>query len=546
MAPVVTHISQVTALLSDILRPLHIGFLVAGYVIYRIVHHLVLWPRYLSPLRHVPTAPGTRLITGHMHIIINNQACIPHREWAKKLGPVVRFFGLLGFERLFFLQPELLHQILVKGWLDYPRPPYLRHLLGITTGYGLLTVTGDEHRLMKKAMNPAFSMPNLMSQIHTYYNSIDGLVKLMHDQIDAQKEPMMGKVMHMYDWLSKATLDIICETAFGYKTDSLHNPENELAVAYERLLGLQNEWNIAKFVVFLFIPGFPQLLTTSWMYKRRRWFEKTSFTAELSTLLESMHTIRKVSMELLQEKMNDSVAVSDTDAKRDIMSILVRARKADLEKDKTVYAMSDKAMIDQVLTFLGAGHETSASGLAWTLWLLANNQEAQSKLREEVAPVLRKDPHPDYRTLKELQWLDCVVMESLRVLPPVPLTFRIAEKTDYIGDILVPKGTHLLIPVRVVNTYKDIWGEDAEEFKPSRWLNLPDSYNPNYSFLSFIAGPHACIGKTMAIMEMKAILASLINNFSFEPSYAGQVIKSGTAITMKPTDGMPLLVKPVR
>lgn len=85
-------------------------------------------------------------------------------------------------------------------------------------------------------------------------------------------------------------------------------------------------------------------------------------------------------------------------------------------------------------------------------------------LREEVAPVLRKDPHPDYRTLKELQWLDCVVcvfavcrlryidnfptrMEGLRVLPPAPLTVRVAEKTDYIGDILVPKGTNLVIPV---------------------------------------------------------------------------------------------------
>jgi hypothetical protein len=73
--------------------------------------------------------------------------------------------------------------------------------------------------------------------------------------------------------------------------------------------------------------------------------------AGLSTLLESMHTIRKVSMALLQEKMNDSIAVSDTDAKRDIMTILVRARKADLEKDKTVYTMSDKAMIDQVVRY---------------------------------------------------------------------------------------------------------------------------------------------------------------------------------------------------
>lgn len=88
-----------------------------------------------------------------------------------------------------------------------------------------------------------------------------------------------------------------------------------------------------------------------WYVSYRMFKERAvASTAGLSTLLESMHTIRKVSTELLQEKMNDSVAVSDTDAKRDIMSILVRARKADLEKDKTIYTMSDKAMIDQVVS----------------------------------------------------------------------------------------------------------------------------------------------------------------------------------------------------
>jgi hypothetical protein len=58
---------------------------------------------------------------GHLHLIINNEACIPQREWAKKLGPIVRFFGPVGLERLFFLQPEALHQILAEGWLDFPR-----------------------------------------------------------------------------------------------------------------------------------------------------------------------------------------------------------------------------------------------------------------------------------------------------------------------------------------------------------------------------------------------------------------------------------------
>ncbi|KXN81952.1 Cytochrome P450 4c21 [Leucoagaricus sp. SymC.cos] len=120
---------------------------------------------------------------------------------------------------------------------DAVNPGYLRNILGTVTGYGLLTVTGDEHKQMRKAMNPAFSIPNLMAQTHMYWESIEGLVSILKDQLGTGPD---GRVVHVYDWMSKVTLDIICETAFGYKTDSLHNPHNELAVAYEKLIALQS------------------------------------------------------------------------------------------------------------------------------------------------------------------------------------------------------------------------------------------------------------------------------------------------------------------
>ncbi|KAG5342649.1 hypothetical protein C0989_010617 [Termitomyces sp. Mn162] len=290
------------------------------------------------------------------------------------------------------------------------------------------------------------------------------------------------------------------------------------------------------------IPGAAKVVGSKWAYDHRHWFTKVKFVSAVSKLIDSMYRIKRVSSEILRQKMKDSaVVVSDTEAKRDIMSLLVRARKADLDKDKGVYAMSDRAMMDQVvcnitvlsstlvsafrqLTFLGAGHETTATGLSWvqlsgqvriqctntvnqTLWLLANDQESQSRLRQELAPVFDNNPRPAYRNLKDLQWLDCVIMESLRLLPPVPLTLRETTKDDYVDGILVPKGTLLTIPIRIVNTWKVIWGEDAEEFNPKRWVNLPKDYHPVFSMLSFLAGPHACIGKTMAIIEMKAVLA---------------------------------------
>ncbi|KAG6821440.1 hypothetical protein H0H93_010164 [Arthromyces matolae] len=302
-----------------------------------------------------------------------------------------------------------------------------------------------------------------MAQTEMYYDSIDGLIHIMKSALDAEKSPSNGKVFFMYELsayndmyplltaltrlpVSKVTLDIICETAFGYKTDSLHDPHNELAEAYEQLIGLQSGWG-AKIALIMSIPGAAKLISSKWAYHHRHWFQKIEFFRAAGDLIDCMYRIKRISSEILRQKMEDSaVLVSDTDGKKDIMSILVRARNAELVKDRTVYAMSDQAMMDQV-----------------TLWLIANNLDAQKRLREEVVPVFEHSPHPDYRSLKDLEWLDCVIMESLRLLPPVPLTVRVTTKDDIVDGVRLPKGTMLTIPIRVVNTWKVVWGEDAEE-----------------------------------------------------------------------------------
>ncbi|KAK0501516.1 cytochrome P450 [Armillaria luteobubalina] len=480
-------------------------YFIGALLVYKIIHQLFLYPYLLSPLRTVPGPPIGEPILGQSAKIFNYETGIVQREWVKQYGSVVRVVGPVGVERLIFMTPEALYQILVRGWLDHPRPRYLRNILGLVAGYGLLTVTGDEHRKMHKVMNPAFSIPNLMAQTDMYYEPIEGLIDVLSSQLPGPE----GAVIPVYEWMSKATLDIICKTAFGYHTDSLHNPHNELAEAYEMLLSLQSGPNMARFIFFMLLPGGAKFFSSNLAYRMRNVFSYIGFFAPLTPLIDSTHRIRDISKRILDQKMKETsesgITADDTHTKKDIMSILVRARQADLHKDQTAYAMSDTAMIDQV-----------------TLWLLANDKTSQQRLRDEVRPVMAAKLRPDYKTLKSLQWLDCVVMESLRVMPPVPLTVRKTAKTDYIEGVLVPKGTLLHICIRNVNTWQIIWGEDAEEFHPGRWLNLPETYNPAFSLLSFIAGPHGCIGKTMAIIEMKAVLAALITNFEFEPTYDGQ------------------------
>ncbi|KAA1472366.1 cytochrome P450 [Dentipellis sp. KUC8613] len=510
----------------------------SAYVLSWLIYRVVLYPRYLSPLRHVPGPPLGSVITGQFLNIIQSEAGMLQRDWVKQYGPAVRAVGPVGIERVMLLSPEAMHKVLVSDWMDF-----LKNILGIVAGYGLLTVTGNEHKQMRRAMNPAFSIPNLMAQTDMYYDSIEILIDILYSQVKQAVAPE-GKAMHMYEWASKVTLDIICDTAFGYHSNSLRDPHNELTEAYEQLLNLQTGSNLALFAAFVSTPGLPWLFCSDLGYKYRHWLQIWKPLAMGTTLIDRTHRIRNIAKRMLSEKMADmAVDVEDIAAKKDIMSLLVRARKGG---EKGEYKLSDGALVEQVLTFLGAGHETTASGISWTLWLLANDIRVQSKLREEVTAVFATNTRPGYRTLKELKTLECVVMESLRLLPPVPMTFRIAAKSDWVDGVWVPKGTLFYIPIRVVNTWKEVWGENAEDFYPERWLNLPEKYNPTYSFLSFITGPHGCIGKTMSISEMKAVIAALIFHFEFAPAYKGQVAKPTAAVTMKPEDSMPLLVKPVR
>ncbi|KAH8110546.1 cytochrome P450 [Phellopilus nigrolimitatus] len=505
-----------------------VGIVAATLIVLKVVHQLILYPRVFSPLRKAPGPTGPLssiryVLYGEFPKIMRAEAGILQREWAKLYGTIVRAF--------MFLSPDAMHKVLVSDWIDYPRPDYLRNVLGITAGYGLLTVTGDEHRMMRRAMNPAFSIQVLpLVKTDMFYNPIYGLVEILKTQLKDVSEP--SKIFDMYDWMSKVTLDIICQTAFGYETDSLHNPKNELADAYHDLLNLQSGKVLALVIALVTIPGVPSLFRSDWMYNHRHWLEKW-------TLLQPA-----------AKKIAEAATVAASDStlagKKDVMSLLVQARMRETNEGPG-YRMSDGMMMEQVLTFLGAGHETTASGLAWTLWLLATHSDIQTKLRAEVAPFLADHPTPDLRMLKGMEYLDHVVMEGLRLYPPVPMTMRKAGKSDYIDGIFVPKGTLFYIAIRVINTYKGFWGEDAEEFRPERWSTLSKNpeYHPTHSFQTFIAGPHHCIGKAMAIVEMKAVLAIMIANFEFSPAYPGQKAQPTAAVTMKPADNLPLRVRRV-
>ncbi|KAH7919380.1 cytochrome P450 [Leucogyrophana mollusca] len=349
-----------------------------------------------------------------------------------------------------------------------------------------------------------------------YYDIIDGFVDALTSAIEAEDVSGRGRVCLMYDLLRNITLDTICATAFGYKCNTTKDPSDPLAKAFGELLDLQSGPNIAGFFLVLAISGMATFLSSEHVYRLRHWFHL--LLASPSTPCIASRPLQRILAEQIAEL--EAADPAPAPKRRDMMSLFLQARSA---KKGERYQISDTDM----LTFLVAGHEPTASALSWTLWLLANHKATQNKLREEVMALVADNPRPDYRSLKDSPCLEAVIMESLRLFSPVPMMFRKAAKDTEIDGTFVPEGTLIYIP------WKEHWGDDVEEFRPERWHSLPETYNPAFSLLSFSAGPHGCIGRTMAMMEMKAVLAIVIAKFEFDLAYPGQVAKPRAGVTMR-------------
>ncbi|PWN46321.1 cytochrome P450 [Ceraceosorus guamensis] len=527
--------------------------------IFYFVYRWCLYARFFSPLRHMPGPEYGHWFFGQTMTIIREETGVPQRSWHMKYGPRIRFSGLMGAERVSFTNYNALRQLLIEDPYNYTKPSFVRSLLGIVAGYGLLTLEDREHVDMRRFMNGAFAFKWVEAQFEAYYKHINGLVDILKEKIDeAEKSRGEGEgvVMEVTQSINNCLLDIICDTAFGYQTDHLHNPEEPLGKSFETLVNMQGGANMAVIILFLTLPGGPKIA---------KWATEQTWTGPLlqriadffpfgigalsrvATFCTNLSRIKQISQEMLDQKLAEAKALRKaggnefeaSGGKVDVFSLLV---KASLD-EKSSYRMNAEMIQNQVLTFLGAGHETTASGAAWALWELAQNQRVQNKLRLECQELISRRANPEYQDIKHLKYLNHVVQEVMRLRPPVPHTARQARKTSTIDGVLIPKGTLIYIPNWVCNTDPEVWGQDALEFRPERFDELSEKYNKTFSILTFIAGAHHCIGRVTAENELKALLCTLIANFEFHKKDPEQTVKRTSAITMKPQGGLELLVK---
>ena len=325
------------------------------YVIYQSWIH----PFYISPLRSVPTVPGFPL-WGQTLAIITEEVGVPQRRWHKEHGPILRYF-VLGRARLSVLDDDALKQIMVRNPYVWQKPPITTNFMAPILGEGVLLAEGDTHVQQRKALSPAFSISSIKTLSPIFWRKALLLSDLWRSEL--RKGTGQTSSIEVLDWLNRTTLDIIGEAGFGANFDSLNRPETPIREAYQRYFQFDN-WDRL----------FHGLQATTSLAKYLPMKAKREILAARRTLIG-------VASDIIRDKQAKKQSHS-LSAEKNIIAMVVRDNSS--ASGKMEGSMTFETMRDQVMTFLGAGHDTTAAGVAWTLHLLAKHPSVQDKLRDEI------------------------------------------------------------------------------------------------------------------------------------------------------------------
>ncbi|NWY71414.1 CP46A hydroxylase, partial [Erithacus rubecula] len=369
-------------------------------------------------------------------------------------------------------------------------------------GNGLVTVCSHEHwHKQRRIMDPAFSRSYLIGLMDTFNEKAEELMEKLEQKADGKTE------FSMLSMMSRVTMDIIGKVAFGLELNSLSDDQTPLPNAVTKVMeGL----NKARVPFMRFMPG------------------KQKFVKEVR---ESVRLLRRVAKECI-ERRREAIQ-SGKEATMDILTQILKGAALEETRD-------DENILDNFITFFVAGHETSANQMTFTVMALGQHPEILERAQAEVDEVLGAKRDVDYEDLGKLTYLSQVLKESLRLYPPVSGTLRRLEKDSVINGIRIPGNTTVFLNTYIMGRMEKFF-KDPLTFDPDRFSK--DAPKPYYCYFPFSLGPRSCIGQVFAQMEVKVVMAKLLQRFEFQ-LVPGQSFKLLEAGTIKPLDGVICKLKP--
>ncbi|EOA88135.1 hypothetical protein ACJQWK_01527 [Exserohilum turcicum] len=483
------------------------------------------YPIFLTPLRKLPSPPDSHFLLGHFRRIYKEPTGEPQRDWIDSLpnDGVLYYRWLFNEPRVLVTNPKALAEVLVHRSYDFIKPARLRVGLGRVLGVGVLLAEGDEHKRQRKHLMPAFNFRHVKDLYPIFWGKSQEMTNKISETINSS--PDTSSVIEIGSWASRATLDIIGVAGMGKDFDSITHPNNELYETYRKIFSNTRGAQLVQVILGLL----PHWLATNLPLKRN------------DEIGSAIRTIKSVAADLIRSKR---AKMESGEAKGlDILSVAMESG-----------GFSDEDLVNQLMTFLAAGHETTASAMSWAVYLLCRHPDVQARLRQEIraelSSALENGGQVSSTEIDRLPYLNAVLQETMRVFPPVPLTLREAAHDTTINSHFIPAGTTLVICPWAVNTSTHLWGPDAREFNPERWMQ-PGTANTggaesNYATTTFLHGPRSCIGKDFAKAEFACLVAAFVGKFEFEFENPAYEVEIQGGITARPKGGLHIKLKEVK
>ncbi|MGH1416120.1 MAG: cytochrome P450 [Pelagimonas sp.] len=453
----------------------------------------------LAPTSHSePTPPRVPLVTQPMGIWKSLQtsrrnllAIIPDLATRQ---PMVS--GRTGKRWHMVMDPDANRRVLLENLDNYPKSLVTKNLLRPAIGESLFIAEGAHWRWQRRAAAPAFSHRNVMNLAPI----MSGAAQRSADRIRAAGP----KAVNFLDEMVSLTFDVISDVTFsgdeGFDRDSVHTSID----AYISEAGKLSLFDIL---------GFPD-----WVPRPGRMFSSGGIL-----------NMKKVADHAIEERSKRA-----PDGVPDLLDLLLAGEDPDTKRK-----MNTAELRDNLLTFIVAGHETTALTLSWSLYLMAFDPAVQDRARAEAQSVLNGKTATG-EDVANLPYIRQIVDEALRLYPPAGMVSRTALAKDELCGREVLPGDTVILPIYALHRNHMLW-DNPDHFDPDRWA---DAKPDRYSYLPFGDGPRICIGSSFAIQEAVIVLATLLAQFRFT-TVVGKVPDPVMIITLRPEGGVWLEATPL-
>ncbi|KAK2502976.1 hypothetical protein MC885_018043 [Smutsia gigantea] len=356
-----------------------------------------------------------------------------------------------------------------------------------------ITASEDEEwKRIRALLSPTFTSGKLKEMFPIIGQYGDVLVR------NLRKEAEKSTPVTMKDIFGAYSMDVITSTSFGVNVDSLNNPQDPFVE------------NAKKLLRFDFLdPLFLSIILFPFLTPVFEVFGITLFPPKITDFFAK--SVKRIKESRLKDTQKHRV---------DLLQLMINSQNSkEMDGHK---ALTDMELVAQSIIFIFAGYETTSSVLSFIMYLLATHPDVQQKLQEEIDATFPNKTLPTYDALVQMEYLDMVVNESLRLFPVAGRLERVCKEDVEIKGVLIPKGTVVMVPIFILHKDPELWPE-PEEFRPERFSKKnKDSINP-YIYMPFGSGPRNCIGMRFALLNMKLAIVRVLQNFSFKPCKETQI-----------------------